>query len=94
MVSAPGRAGGVESIRIHHRTCRENSCHVCERHELPASFVVSFRNHYILCKGKELKHTELTSRQSGGEEGRSMLSAPVQRLYFRLFIGVVPWFYF
>lgn len=42
---------------------------------------MSFRNHSTLCKGKELKHAELTFRQSGGEEGRSVLSAPVQRPY-------------
>lgn len=70
MVSAPGRAGGVKPIRILHSSCCENSCHLCELPELLVFFVVSFRNHYILCKGKELKHAELTSRQSGGEEGR------------------------
>lgn len=79
--SAPGRAGSVKSIRILHSACSENSRHLYELPELLVFFVVPFRNHYILCKGKELKHAELTPRQSGGEEGRSALSASLQRPY-------------
>lgn len=81
MVSAPGRVGGVKSIRILHSACNEHFCYLSELPELLVFFVVSFRNYYILCKGKELKHAELTSRHSVGEKRRSALSLSVQRSY-------------
>lgn len=79
VVSAPWRAGGVKSIRILHRTCSENSCHLCE---LPKpSLCCVFQKSLYTLQRQRTETCRAYIQAEWREQGRSMLSAPVQRPY-------------
>lgn len=65
VVSAPGRAGDVKSIRILHSASSENSCHPYEILRLFIFFVVSFRNPYKLCKAQNWNTQSLNRGRAG-----------------------------
>lgn len=65
VVSAPGKAGNVKSIRILCSASSENSCHLYEVLRLFIFFVVCFRNPYKLCKAQNWNTQSLYLGRAG-----------------------------